>query len=38
MMYVDFTKNGADIDDIAINANVSEVGFKRCFGVMVNYR
>ena len=31
-------KNGADIDDIAINANVSEVGFKRSFGVMVNYR
>ena len=30
-------KNGADIDDIAINANVSEVGFKRSFGVMVNY-
>ena len=31
-------KNGADIDDIAVNANVSEVGFKRSFGVMVNYR
>ena len=31
-------KNGADIDDIAINANISEVGFKRSFGVMVNYR
>ena len=31
-------KNGADIDDIAINANVSEIGFKRSFGVMVNYR
>ena len=31
-------KNGADIDDIAINANVSEVGFNRSFGVMVNYR
>ena len=31
-------KNGADIDDIAINANVSEVGFKRSCGVMVNYR
>ena len=27
-----------DRDDIAINANVSEVGFKRSFGVMVNYR
>ena len=31
-------KNGADIDDIAVNANVSEVGFKSSFGVMVNYR
>tara|TARA_Y100000590_G_scaffold387663_1_gene461424 strand:- start:3937 stop:5244 length:1308 start_codon:yes stop_codon:yes gene_type:complete len=31
-------KNGADIDDIAINANISEVGFKRSFGIMVNYR
>ena len=31
-------KNGADIYDIAVNANVSEVGFKRSFGVMVNYR
>jgi len=29
--------NGAIIDDININANVSEVGFKRSFGVMVNY-
>ena len=29
--------NGAIIDDIVINANVSEVGFKRSFGVMVNY-
>ena len=29
--------NGAIIDDIAINANVSEVGFNRSFGVMVNY-
>ena len=29
--------NGASIDDIIINANVSEVGFKRSFGVMVNY-
>ena len=31
-------KNGAEIDDIVINANVSEVGFKRSFGIMVNYR
>ena len=31
-------KNGAEIDDIVINANVSEVGFKRSFGVMVNYK
>ena len=30
--------NGALIDDINVNANVSEVGFKRSFGVMVNYR
>ena len=29
--------NGAIIEDIVINANVSEVGFKRSFGVMVNY-
>jgi len=29
--------NGAIIDDININANVSEVGFERSFGVMVNY-
>ena len=29
--------NGAIIDDIVINANVSEVGFSRSFGVMVNY-
>ncbi len=29
--------NGAIIDDININANVSEVGLKRSFGVMVNY-
>ena len=29
--------NGAIIDDINVNANVSEVGFKRSFGVMVNY-
>jgi len=29
--------NGAIVDDIVINANVSEAGFKRSFGVMVNY-
>ena len=29
--------NGAIVDDIIINANISEVGFKRSFGVMVNY-
>ena len=29
--------NGASIEDININANVSEVGFNRSFGVMVNY-
>lgn len=29
--------NGAIIDDIVINANVSEVGLNRSFGVMVNY-
>jgi len=29
--------NGAIVDDIIINANVSETGFKRSFGVMVNY-
>jgi malonyl-CoA decarboxylase len=29
--------NGAIIDDIAINANISETGFKRSFGIMVNY-
>ncbi len=29
--------NGAIIDDININANVSEVGLNRSFGVMVNY-
>ena len=29
--------NGAIIDDININANISEVGFRRSFGVMVNY-
>ena len=30
--------NGAEIDDIVINANVSDVGFKRSFGIMVNYK
>ena len=29
--------NGAIIDDIIINANISEVGLNRSFGVMVNY-
>ena len=29
--------NGAIVDDIVVNANVSEAGFKRSFGVMVNY-
>ena len=29
--------NGAIIDDIIVNANVSESGFNRSFGVMVNY-
>ena len=29
--------NGAIIDDIVIDANISEVGFKRSFGIMVNY-
>ena len=29
--------NGAIIEDIAINANVSDTGFKRSFGIMVNY-
>ena len=29
--------NGAIVDDIIINANISEVGFKRSFGIMVNY-
>ena len=30
-------RNGAIIDDIVINANVSEAGYKRSFGIMVNY-
>jgi len=29
--------NGAIIDDIIVNANISDVGFERSFGVMVNY-
>jgi malonyl-CoA decarboxylase len=29
--------NGAIVDDIIVNANISEVGFKGSFGVMVNY-
>ncbi|MDC1082653.1 malonyl-CoA decarboxylase family protein [Candidatus Pelagibacter sp.] len=29
--------NGAIVEDIIINANISDVGFKRSFGVMVNY-
>ena len=30
-------RNGATINDIVINADISETGFKRSFGVMVNY-
>ena len=29
--------NGAIVEDIVINANVSEQGFKRSYGMMVNY-
>ena len=29
--------NGAIVEDIVVNANISEAGFKRSFGVMVNY-
>ena len=29
--------NGAIVDDIIINANISDTGFKRSFGIMVNY-
>jgi malonyl-CoA decarboxylase len=29
--------NGAIVDDIVVNANISEQGFKRAYGVMVNY-
>ena len=30
-------RNGATIHDIIVNADISEAGFKRSFGVMVNY-
>jgi len=30
-------RNGAVINDIIINADISEAGFKRSFGIMVNY-
>jgi malonyl-CoA decarboxylase len=30
-------RNGAVIDDIVVNANISEAGYKKSFGVMVNY-
>ena len=29
--------NGAIVEDIVVNANISEIGFKRSYGVMVNY-
>ena len=29
--------NGAIVDDILINANISEAGFQRSFGIMINY-
>jgi len=29
--------NGAIVEDIVVNANISEAGFKRSYGVMVNY-
>ena len=29
--------NGAIVEDIVINANISEVGFRRSFGIMANY-
>ena len=34
-----FIKKGKEynVDDIIINANISEVGYERSFGVMVNY-
>ena len=30
-------RNGAIINDIVVNADISEAGFKRSFGIMVNY-
>ena len=30
-------RNGAIIEDIVLNANISEAGYKRSFGIMVNY-
>ena len=30
-------RNGASINDIVISADISEAGFKRSFGIMVNY-
>jgi malonyl-CoA decarboxylase len=30
-------RNGATINDIVVNADISDAGFKRSFGVMVNY-
>ena len=29
--------NGASIQDITVNANISDYGYKESFGVMVNY-
>ena len=29
--------NGAIVEDIVVNANISETGFKRSYGVMINY-
>ena len=29
--------NGAVVDDIILNANISEAGYERSFGIMVNY-
>ena len=29
--------NGAIVEDIIINANISEAGFKRSYGIMINY-
>jgi len=30
-------RNGASINDIVVSADISEAGFKRSFGIMVNY-